>query len=101
MLLLPLRIFRRQLRSEQWIHHDERRGFRRPHRGSHDSGWRHTLRARQRTHIHVARGRDGVSGADRYYALLHEHWRTREYAMGKDKELPDSMGLLHKENATP
>jgi amino acid transporter len=23
------------------------------------------------------------------------------YAMGKDKELPDSMGLLHKENATP
>ena len=23
------------------------------------------------------------------------------YAMGKDKELPDSMGLLHKENSTP
>ena len=23
------------------------------------------------------------------------------YAMGKDKELPDSIGLLHKENATP
>ena len=23
------------------------------------------------------------------------------YAMGKDKELPDSMGLLHRENATP